>query len=156
MIGSVAARTSRISSCQLVFATFAVTEPSIRKGSLDVVVSFEVVERLPTLEAHKLFFRGVLRVVKSDGIFIGSTLSRKMTVPHEETVGVFVGDHLTEIDATPLRGELKREFTVDLFGGMRYQGNGAYRLLRAVDTHNLRLPVPPILGEFLARTLFSG
>jgi len=142
-------------SANLVWAASDVTALPFGAASFDLVVSFEVVEHLPNHDAHQRFFNEILRVLASDGIFIISTSNRDVTVPHQRSVGIVVDAHLTEMDTATFRQELNRTFAVDFFGGMRYQGNVGYRFLRGLDTHNLRLRVPPLVREFVARKFFG-
>lgn len=137
------------------FVTSPVTALPFANHSFDVVVSFEVIEHLPDYQAHHLFFAEVQRVLTASGLFIISTSNREVTVPHQRSVGISVDAHLTEMDLNTFRKELKREFTVEYFGGMRYHGNVTYRFLRSLDVRNLRLLLPPRAREFLARSIFG-
>ncbi len=145
----------RYPSTNLAFATSTVTALPFNEATFDLVVNFEVIEHLVSLQAHELFLHEVRRVLKLGGLFIISTSNREVTVPHQNSVGIAVDAHLTEMDAVSFKTELEREFAVDFFGAMRYQGNMIYRFLRSLDTRNLRLRVPPLLREFLARTFFG-
>ena len=137
------------------FVATTITELPFDAATFDVVVNFEVIEHLPDHEAHLVLFSEVRRVLKADGLFVISTSNRSVTVPHQKSVGITVDAHLTEMDLKTFRSELEREFAVEFFGGMRYDGNKTYRVLRSLDIRNLRLMLPPKFREFIAQSLFG-
>ena len=139
----------------LAFVPAAVAALPFHDQSFDLVVSFEVVEHLPTPRHHHDFFAEVTRVLRRDGLFIVSTSNREVTVPHQTSVGIHVDAHLTEMDADTFQRELESGFRVESFTGMRYRGNKLYGLLRALDPLNLRLRLPPAMRESLAHTFFG-
>lgn len=108
----------------------------VASESMDVVVSFEVIEHLYD---HVRYLEEIRRVLHPGGVFIISTSNAAVTKLRERITGQKFEAHVSEMEVREFRALLDRFFAVREFWGMRLSGNAAYSILRSVDIFNFRL-----------------
>jgi ubiquinone/menaquinone biosynthesis C-methylase UbiE len=118
------------------FITADVTALPFRDQTIDVVVSFEVVEHLYD---QPRYLDEVRRVLRPEGVFIVSTSNIEVTQKRERITGVKVDAHVGEMGPRQFKTLLRKFFSVDEFWGMRLKGSTLYSMLRSLDIFNLRL-----------------